>query len=234
MRTGITVIVPAGGASVRFGSGRSKLLEEILEKPVIQHTVDRIRKVRGVSRIIVPCPRDGRSVFEGIFDTYSEVLLIDGGSTRQESVKNALVRAEAEGVQDDDIVAVHDGARCCITPLVFEATVRAARERGAASAGVPLTDSIKEVNEEGAVVASLDREKLWIVQTPQVFRFGLLKDAHSRGETGATDDAGLVEAISPVFMVRGDYTNIKITSRGDLDVAALVLMKGPENAGVTF
>lgn len=229
MRTEITVIVPAGGASVRFGGGRSKLLEEILGKPVIQHTVDQIKMVRGIARIIIPCPSFEKAVFEKVFAPYQDVMIIEGGSTRQESVRNALIKAEGEGVEDNAIVAVHDGARCCISPRVFEETVQAAIERGAASAGVPLTDSIKEVDEEGRVLASLDREKLWLVQTPQVFRFSTLKKAHGRQEAGATDDASLVEIIAPVFMVRSEYTNIKITTRSDLEVAALVLMKGLNN-----
>ena len=139
------------------------------------------------------------------------------GSVRSLSTKNGLSVLEAA---EADIVLIHDGSRCLLTPDLIERTVAAAR--GGAEGvipALPVTDTIKEV-EGGAVRRTLDRSNLWAVQTPQAFRYGALRRAFSRSEEdlrSATDDASLIESLGGrVEIVEGERTNIKLTSPDDL------------------
>ena len=112
-----------------------------------------------------------------------------------------------------------------MTGDIVQRCIDAARAHGAVSAGVRLVDSIKEVDADGRVIASKPREGIWCVQTPQVFRLGLLRRAHATGSPDASDDASLVETLAPVYMVEGARTNIKITTPDDLALAEAILMQ---------
>jgi 2-C-methyl-D-erythritol 4-phosphate cytidylyltransferase/2-C-methyl-D-erythritol 2,4-cyclodiphosphate synthase len=149
--------------------------------------------------------------------------VVGGGSDRQASVRNALAEVDANA----DLVLVHDGARPLATAALFRRCIEAAAAHGAAVAAVPCSDTVKEVDGEGRVLATLDRSRLWLVQTPQVFRHSLLVQAHEaavrEGVTG-TDDASLVERLGYVVrVVLGDPRNIKITWPEDITWAARFL-----------
>jgi len=149
--------------------------------------------------------------------------VVTGGKERQQSVYNGLQAVDSE----TDLVLVHDGAR----PLLDEATIlrviEAARRYGAATCGVPVKDTIKAVDEQGLVTATLERTQLWSIQTPQGFRREVLWEAHEsalRKELAGTDDAMLVESIGqPVKVVMGSYDNIKVTTPEDLIVAEAIM-----------
>jgi 2-C-methyl-D-erythritol 4-phosphate cytidylyltransferase len=148
------------------------------------------------------------------------VDVVAGGSARFESVANALRELRA----DVDFVAVHDAARPCVTPALIDAVFTRAAETGAALLAIPVADTIKRGDAAGRVTGTVDREGLWLAQTPQVFRRDWLTEAYARRESlgpSITDDARLVEAAGhAVYLVTGSATNLKITTPADLDIAA--------------
>lgn len=224
----VTAIVPAAGAGIRFGGAVKKQFIALNGLPILSHTLRALAASRALASIIVVVPPGeelrGREALElaGI-DLETEV--VPGGQARQDSVYIGLQRAKAE----TDLVLIHDGVRPFVSREVVLATVEAAKEWGAAIAAVPAIDTIKRVDTDGFVVETLQRGQLWSVQTPQVFRYALLMQAHrairERGIV-ATDDAALVERIGGmVKVVRGSYENLKITSEEDLPLAGLILRR---------
>ncbi len=222
----VGLIVPAGGSSERFGGG-NKLFEDLGGLPVF------IRSILGAApvlekknRIFLPVPESQRGEFEALLKKYLpsslEVTLVSGGKTRTESVKNALKAMPPEV----KIVAVHDAARPFVTPVELEGCVEACSRCGGAVSATRITDTVKETDADDFVVGTLPREKLWAVQTPQVFRRELLEKAYAAAEKSDcvfTDDASLVEAFTDtrVKLVQS-YTyggNRKITYPEDLDEA---------------
>jgi 2-C-methyl-D-erythritol 4-phosphate cytidylyltransferase len=149
-----------------------------------------------------------------------------GGATRRESVHRGL---QLVG-RDDEIVAIHDGARPFVTAALIDRCVAAAREKGAVVAGLPAQDTIKRVARDGWAESTLERGTLWLIQTPQAFRRELITAAHQWAATKgieATDDAALVESRgSKVFVLQGERTNYKITFADDLRLAEAMIQQG--------
>lgn len=149
--------------------------------------------------------------------------LLEGGARRRDSVAAALgVVVHAE------VVVVHDAARPLCPPEVFHRVVAAARRHGAATAGIPVTDTVKRVDGSGRVLETVDRSALVAVQTPQAFLTPVLLEAHATVplEVSAVDDCALVEATGgTVIVVEGDPTNVKLTHRADVEVAAALLRR---------
>jgi 2-C-methyl-D-erythritol 4-phosphate cytidylyltransferase len=156
------------------------------------------------------------------------VKVVPGGRERWESVGNALSALAPEA----DFVAVHDAVRPCVTTDLIDSVFAAARTQGAALLALRLTDTVKRVDDKLRVQETVDRTGLWTAQTPQVFRRDWLTDAYARrGEFGTeiTDDAQLVEAAGhPVHVVEGIPTNVKITTKDDLALAAAILTSRPK------
>jgi 2-C-methyl-D-erythritol 4-phosphate cytidylyltransferase len=124
---------------------------------------------------------------------------------------------------------VHDGARPLVTAALIEAGLAAAAETGAAIAAVPLTDTLKEVADDGLIRRTLDRRNLWAAQTPQVFDYDLLREAHRQAQGEATDDAALVEALGrQVKVFPGLARNLKVTTTADLALAQALVAQGGE------
>lgn len=224
----VTAIIPAAGAGVRFGGAVKKQFIALNGLPILSHTLRALAASKALSAIIVVVPPGeelrGRKALElARIDLETEV--VPGGQARQDSVYIGLQRAKAE----TDLVLIHDGVRPFVSREVVLATIEAAKEWGAAIAAVPVIDTIKRVDTDGFVVETLQREQLWAVQTPQVFRYALLMRAHRAIREGgivATDDAALVERIGGmVKVVRGSYENLKITSEEDLPLADLILKR---------
>ncbi|MDE2179755.1 MAG: 2-C-methyl-D-erythritol 4-phosphate cytidylyltransferase [candidate division NC10 bacterium] len=224
----VTAIVPAAGAGIRFGGAAKKQFIALNGLPILSHTLRALAASDALAAIIVVVPPGeeprGREALK-LARVNLETEVIPGGQTRQDSVYNGLQRAKAE----TDLVLIHDGVRPFVSRQVVLATVEAAKEVGAAVAAVPIIDTIKRVDTDGLVVETLQRGQLWSIQTPQVFRYALLMQAHRAvREHGiiATDDAALVERIGGmVKVVRGSYENLKITSEEDLPIADLILKR---------
>lgn len=160
---------------------------------------------------------------EEAWPTHTEIVA--GGAVRQESVRIGVTALGTHG--GCEVVVIHDGARPLVTTAMVSACVEAALREGAAILAVPVTDTIKRVR-DGRIVETADRAALWAAQTPQAFRWQLLRDAFDwsdrHGAAPTTDEAGLVEAYGhPVVVVRGDRTNLKITEPADLVVADALL-----------
>ncbi|MCS7254715.1 MAG: 2-C-methyl-D-erythritol 4-phosphate cytidylyltransferase [Armatimonadota bacterium] len=222
----VIAVVPAAGRANRMGLERNKVLIDVAGEPVISWVIRAICASESVSELII-CTRKGEE--KDIWHAASphkgkmNISLVEGGAERQESVYNALVEVEGKA----DYIIVHDAARPLVTPQLLRGVLKAAIEYGAATAAVPCTDTIKEANEDGFVKRTLPRQDLYLVQTPQAFRYEILRLAHEHARKlnlRCTDDATLVEAVGErVKLVPGEPHNIKITLHGDLLLAESLL-----------
>lgn len=213
-----SAIITAGGTSSRFGGQTNKLLEKINNKPIIQYTVDAFAN-SNVDEIIICSNSAIIEELSDIFKTYDKVKIIEGGNSRQASVYNGLKVAKG------DYILIHDGARPMITPQIIENTKQMVIQKQAVSVMTKTVDTIKEADENGKIIRTIDRSKLYNTQTPQAFEYNLIKNAHDKLQgQNFTDDAGMVEFLGhDVYIVVGDYRNIKVTTKSDLALAEIYL-----------
>lgn len=210
----VLVIIPAAGAGTRFGGATPKQFQTLAGKPLVQYVVERFMLEENVGRIFVAIPEPLlTTVKQGPQD---RVQFVAGGETRQQSVMNAMAAA-GEGFE---LVAVHDAVRPFFRMATFHALVDAARAHGAAFPALPLTDTI-HATRDGRLTATVGRSNLVAAQTPQCFRYEVLRDVLGRAEAyDATDEAGLAARFGyDVRVVAGDPFNIKITRPEDLALA---------------
>lgn len=219
------VIIPAAGQGKRMNAGKNKQFIELQSIPVIIHTLRVFEQDPMCSGIILVINKDEQLIFEELLQTYSiqrVVSLIQGGSERQYSVYNGLLAAK-----NTDIVLVHDGARPFLKQEHVHELVRVAAEKGAAVLAVPVKDTIKRASSDLYVEETVERSSLWAIQTPQAFHVSILQAAHElarKEDFLGTDEASLVERIpKQVYIVRGDYLNIKLTTPDDLIFAEAIL-----------
>jgi len=212
-----SVIITAGGTSSRYGN-KNKLLETINDKTVIEETVNKFVNMDYIDEIIIPANDSILPQFKVLFRN-PLIKIISGGSTRQKSVYNALK------VVKNPYVLIHDGARPLVTAEIIKETMLSTLKYGAVSVMTKTTDTIKEVDETGKIIRTIDRSKLYNTQTPQGFKTELIIDAHNKLIDGNyTDDCSMLEELDvPVYIVNGSYTNIKITVKNDLDFAKLYI-----------
>jgi 2-C-methyl-D-erythritol 4-phosphate cytidylyltransferase len=215
-------LIVAAGRGERLGFGRPKALVPLCGQPMLAWSVGSLRAVPAVSQIVVALPADALDAAP------DGVTAVAGGAQRSQSVRAALAAASA----DAELVIVHDAARPLATPDLFTQALKAlalAPEADAVIAATPVSDTIKEVAVDGrSVTRTLDRARLWAVQTPQVFRRAALERALAEASdellSQATDDAWLIERAGGVVHVIGsDPGNLKITTSEDLRVAELLL-----------
>jgi 2-C-methyl-D-erythritol 4-phosphate cytidylyltransferase len=226
----VTAIVAAAGQSTRMNS-ENKQFADILGRPVLYYSLRALQDAPSIDEIyIVARECDILSVGDLIraYGISKAVSVIAGGQTRRQSVRIGL-----DAVGACDLIAIHDGARPCILPAHIERVVAAAARWGAAALGCPVSDTLKRTDGDGCVTETVDRERLWRIQTPQVFRSGIIRNAHEAASgLEATDDCALVEAAGgTVRVVAGDSANIKITTPDDLALARAVLRER-EDAGL--
>ncbi len=220
----VGVAVVAAGESRRMGDidkmfaalGGEPLLAHCLKTfndSSLIHTISIATSVRNVEPVISLVRR---------YRLEKVVSVVEGGARRQDSVLNAL--RELKG---SDIVLVHDGARPFVDKRTIERAVSAAAESDAATAAVPVKDTIKIANPDMTVKETPRRDSLWAAQTPQAFTYDLILKAHSRIVHDATDDATMIEAIGhPVMLFMGSYDNIKVTTPEDLHIAEAIIQSG--------
>ena len=212
-----SLIITAGGTSSRYGN-KNKLLELIDDKTVIEHTVAAFLDFEEIEEIIIPTNSSIREEFEKIFNN-QKIRFVEGGDTRQKSVYNALQYVNG------DYTIIHDGARPLISKGVISQVIESVKLYKAVSVMTKTTDTIKEVDETGKIIRTVDRTKLYNTQTPQAFETEIIKTAHEKLKDGNyTDDSSMLEELEiPVQIVLGSYTNIKITTKSDLDFAKLYI-----------
>ena len=219
----VGAVIAAAGSSSRMG-GRDKLAEPLDGIPVILRTLAAVEAVPEIREIVVVTREDRVEEYRRLLGQCSRLrAVVPGGSTRQESVRNG-VRAL---LPDCTLAAIHDGARPLVTPEVFARCIEAARSCGAATAAVPVKDTIKLADEAGRVLDTPDRSRLWAVQTPQIFdreRYLRAAEEAERRGLSCTDDCQLFEAMGwEVQLVMGDFRNLKLTTPEDFLAAGAYL-----------
>jgi 2-C-methyl-D-erythritol 4-phosphate cytidylyltransferase len=225
IKPNVTAIIVAAGKGERLGSGLNKQFIPLCDIPVLARTLSAFESSSGITRVIVVVRGEDIVAVADIvreFGFDKVVRIVRGGETRQQSAAAGL---EAAGVTD--YIAVHDGARPLVTSACIDRVVEAALEFKAAATAVRLKDTVKQTDENGIVLGTPDRSFLWAVQTPQVFETELYKKAlKAAQDSGAeyTDDCQLVEiAGGRVRLVEGEYSNIKITTKDDVNIAEAIL-----------
>lgn len=226
------LLIPAAGMGRRMGSPRNKLLLTLLGKSLLSWTFEAAVKSNRISWIgIIGQSVDFPNFQQMISDlsTNKSIKLIEGGSTRQESVYKGLQALPPEAEQ----VLIHDGARCLATPGLLDRCAEEILKCPGLIAAVPVKDTIKVVDPSGLIKDTPDRSQLWAAQTPQGFEVKLLKECHEKGRQlgwEVTDDAALFEKCGlPVKVVEGEETNLKVTTPVDLRVAEFILMEASRN-----
>ena len=228
----ITAILPAAGLGTRMGVETPKQFLELGGEPLVIFTLRRLAACAAITDFILATRPDELSFLE---DRVSKARIgrparvVHGGETRQQSVANAL----AQVAPDTEIVLVHDAVRPFVTTEQIERLIAEARERGAAILGIPAIDTVKEVKRErlpedvARITATIPRERIVLAQTPQAFRYALLREAFARAEADgvtASDEAALVERLGKdVYVVLGSERNLKITRPADMDLARFYL-----------
>lgn len=225
----VSVVIPAAGKGTRMNVGENKQLIEIKEKPILAWTLEAFQNCNQIDEIVLVTSEESIPVFKNkIVDKYglTKVSSIQiGGYERQNSVFNGLKSVDNKC----DIVLIHDGARPFIDEKTITDSIEKAYEFGAACVAVQQKDSVKFGNEKDFIEETLDRSRIWIAQTPQAFRFGIVMDAHISAEEDdyfGNDDSVLVERFfakhkmnNKVKIVVGRYDNIKITTNEDIAIA---------------
>ncbi|MCC7459777.1 MAG: 2-C-methyl-D-erythritol 4-phosphate cytidylyltransferase [Proteobacteria bacterium] len=222
-----TAVITAGGTGVRFGATRPKQFIPVLGKMLIEHTIDAFDQHPMITGIVVVLPEPEIAFFEQErkqkgFGKKIQAIVV-GGSTRQYSVHAGILALK----DNPDFVVVHDAARCLITSGEITDTIQKCINgwEGAICA-LPIRDTVKKVDGE-KILTTQPRENLWGMQTPQVFKYELIKKAYDKAKADhfeATDDAQIAEHFgASVCVVQGKTTNIKITYPEDLVMAEMIL-----------
>jgi 2-C-methyl-D-erythritol 4-phosphate cytidylyltransferase len=217
-------LIVAAGVGERLGAARPKALVELGGRPMVQWSIDALQRVAEIERIVLALP-PGVQAPPG-------VIGVEGGAVRSSSVQRALAAAG-----DGETVLVHDAARPLLTAELARAVIAALKGDECAAgaiAAAPVTDTIKRVDDAGAVVQTLERRSLWAVQTPQVFRRAALEralDVPADVIAEATDDAWLIErAGGKVIVVGVEADNLKVTTPLDLEIAERLLQRRSSGA----
>lgn len=229
----VMVVIPAAGLGTRMSQpsagskpASAKQFTEVEGVPILVHTLRRFAQLPRISEIYLALRSSEAEWFQPRLKQEKlapRVHVVEGGEHRQQSVASALGHVQAA---DDDIVLVHDAVRPFVERETIEGVIAAVERYGAAIAGIPAVDTVKQVERtaEGAVISStIPRERVVLAQTPQGFRFSLLKRAFEQAaseEFIGTDEASLVEHLGEeVMVVMGSARNIKITTPADLELA---------------
>jgi len=219
----VSAIIVAAGSSERMG-GIDKVFAPLGGKPVLARVIDVFENCHSVHQIVMVVSQQNiesaqRLVAEQGWSKVSEVCA--GGERRQDSVAAGLSRLDS-----CSWVVIHDGSRPLVTVDLIERGLEAAKETGSAVAAVPLKDTMKMAMDDMIVQGTPPRRNLWAVQTPQVFRFDIINEAHRQAKYEVTDDATLVERAGyKVKLYMGSYENIKITTPEDLALAEVLVQK---------
>lgn len=222
----VCAVIVAAGKGTRMGPKVDKLFLELHGSPVVAHAWQRFDRAPGIQLIVLVVREGMQPAFEELaakLQLTKPFRLVHGGAERQDSVWNGLKSLPPEA----DIVAIHDAARPCTDPELILATIEAARQTGAAVAAQAVTDTIKESSDGKFIGRTLDRSRLWTVQTPQTFRVEIIRhalEAVRQKQLTVTDDTAACELIGqPVQLVLSAVPNPKVTRPEDLPYVELLL-----------
>ena len=228
----VCAVVPAGGTGTRMGGTVPKQFLELDGKPILYYTLKTLQDCGIISELILVVPEkeydNACTDWLGKPEIVTKVVV--GGEKRQDSVYNGFCELSPQ----TEIVLVHDGVRPFLSHQMIQESVDAAREYGAAITAIPVNDTIKRVDDSGMVSQTVDRDGLWRVQTPQVFRYELLQEAFKKANSEkfyGTDEGTLIEHLGkPIKVIEGSEQNIKITRPEDLRLSEIFISKAfPEN-----
>jgi len=227
-----SAIIVAAGLGTRMGPNVDKLFLEVNGHPIVSYTWRQFELAREIDEIVLVVREGMQPAFAELAEKYrfrKKFRLVSGGKERQNSVWNGLETLTGE------IVAIQDGARPCTSQDLIAATIAGAREVGAAVAAQPVTDTVKESRDGRLVERTLDRSRLWTVQTPQTFRVEIIRRAlaevFKRGLV-VTDDTAACELVGqPIKLVVSTQPNPKVTRPEDLPYLALLLRNGQPQGG---
>ena len=210
--------------------GIDKTFAPILDKPLILHTLSVFLDCPDIQKIVLVMPESnmerGRRLIEEHMSADS-VTLCAGGERRQDSAARGI-----EALGPCDFVAVHDGARPCLSSETLSNALSDAKRHGNAVVAMPVTDTIKRADSEGFISTTVSREALWAMQTPQVFPYNVLQRAYREVSQDVTDDASMVERMGiKVRLTPGSPTNLKVTTPADLQIAELILKARAAGSG---
>lgn len=223
----IAAVITAAGRGSRFGGNVKKQFQLLGGKPILARSVESFERSPSVTEITLVVPEDSLGYCSeeivGRFGFKKVKEIIPGGEERQHSVRRGV-----ESLSDDtDIVIVHDGVRPFIGVDLIEEVIRQALISGGAIAAVPVKDTVKKSCHENHIEGTISRNSLWLAQTPQAFKYEILKRAYAEAEKDnflGTDESSLVERLGVmVKLVEGSQTNIKITTEEDLLLGELIL-----------
>jgi 2-C-methyl-D-erythritol 4-phosphate cytidylyltransferase len=223
----VFLIIPGAGSGRRLGLDKPKAFVEIGGKALILHTLNPFFAFEDLAEAVIAVPPGMERAMSDLVKGHpfsKKIQVVLGGTERQDSVMNAFQALEADA---SDIILIHDAARPLVSGKTIGDVIEKARAFGAAAAVVPVTDTLKSYGPDGAALKTVDRNGLFHAQTPQGFRYGILKkalDTARREGIRGTDTASLVEHLGlPVKAAAGEGRNIKITTRDDLAVAEILL-----------
>ncbi|OGV62551.1 MAG: 2-C-methyl-D-erythritol 4-phosphate cytidylyltransferase [Lentisphaerae bacterium RIFOXYC12_FULL_60_16] len=219
-------VVVAAGKSTRMGANVDKAFLTLGAKPVLAYSMQAFESCPDIHGVILVVRKDRLQVARGMVQMLGFIKVrkvVAGGLERQHSVQNGL----DELGEDVSVVAVHDGARPCVTPELISETIKSAKRYGSGVAGVKITDTVKSVERGMTISKTVDRSMLWAVQTPQTFQVDILRKALAyvkKKKLAVTDEASAVELMGEdVRIVPASSANIKITSADDLMLAAALM-----------
>ena len=227
MKEKVHAIIVAAGKGIRMRDSVRKQYIALDGVPIVKITLNKFAACQQVDQIILVVPKEDYDFCRKNILTpaiiQKDINLVAGGPERQHSVFNGLQTIEP----DDGIVVIHDGVRPFIGQEQLASCIKGAAEFGACILGIPAFDTVKQVNTNNEIVQTYQRDTLWLAQTPQAFRAKLIIKAHETAKQDrfiGTDDASLVERLGQaVKIIPGSRSNIKITSKEDLELARAIL-----------
>lgn len=219
-------VICAGGKGKRMLANKNKVFLNILDKPIIYHTVKCFEDHKEVDKIVIVTGEDDvLEMQQALVGMHKVASIVVGGKERQDSVYNGI--KAAANISQEGIVLVHNGANPLVKYDTITNTIKEAKEHGASVAAVRVKDTIRQVSEDNFSIKTLDRKKLWAMQTPQVIKINLAMKAFNKAMKDnyySTDDVALVEYIGgKVKIVECSYENIKITTPEDIEIAENIL-----------
>lgn len=217
----VAAIIPAAGAGIRMRSGIAKQFIELQGKPILSYTLEKFQESSSIDSIFLVAPKKDLDFCRvDIVNRYgfSKVhKVVAGGKSRQDSVRNGLEATKGEY----ELILIHDGVRPFVDLPLIERVISAARVERAVITALPARDTVKEVGGDKIIVRTYMRNRIWLAQTPQAFRYNDIMTAHRKaveeGWEGVTDDASLLEKSGiPVKVIEGSEKNIKVTTPDDM------------------
>ncbi len=238
MKIKVIAIVPAAGLGKRFGSSVKKPFAKVADTPLLIYTLKRLHEAKSITEIIPVLRQEDMKRGLELIESHNLnkiKQIAPGGKERQDSVHSALrlIKVGSTRSREDGLILIHDGVRPLVSTELIERLLQEIKGVDGVAPGLSVKETLKEINTKGFVLSTVKREKLWAIQTPQVFPFTVIKKAYDKAYTDgfyATDDAALVERIGGrVKIIRGDPLNIKVTTPEDMDMIEHLFYKRKPN-----